>query len=74
MAKTVRESLSAISKIKSPKGLNQTRTKGTIAGAFTGMGVGMLIGYTKRYNLISSALLGIIIGGLAAQLVLPKKD
>lgn len=74
MAKTVRESFNAIRKIKSPKGINQTRTKGTIAGAFTGMGVGMLIGYTKRYNLISSALLGAVIGGLAAQLILPKND
>jgi uncharacterized membrane protein len=74
MVKTARETFDALKKIKSPKGINQTRTKGTIAGAFTGMGVGLLIGYTKRYNLISSAFLGAIIGGLAAQLILPKKD
>jgi outer membrane lipoprotein SlyB len=48
------------------------KTKGTITGGFIGMGVGLLYGFTKGYNLISSAFVGAIIGGVLTQIILPK--
>jgi hypothetical protein len=48
------------------------KTKGTVTGGFIGMGVGLLYGYTKQYNLVSSAFIGAIIGGVVSQLILPK--
>jgi len=50
------------------------KTKGTITGGFIGMGVGLLYGIAKNYNLVSSAFLGAILGGLVSQLILPKVD
>ena len=38
------------------------------------MGVGLLYGFTKGYNLISSAFVGAIIGGILTQIILPKID
>ena len=54
--------------------LSLKKTKGTITGGFIGMGVGLLYGYTKQYNLISSAFVGAIIGGVLTQLILTKID
>lgn len=50
------------------------KTKGTISGAFIGMAGGLLIGISKNYNLVSSAFLGALIGGVVSQLLLPKID
>ncbi len=50
------------------------KTKGTITGGFIGMGVGLLYGVAKSHNLISSAFLGAILGGLVSQLILPKVE
>jgi hypothetical protein len=50
------------------------RRKGTINGALIGVAGGMLIGYTRNYNLISSAIVGALIGGIATSLLLPKND
>lgn len=48
------------------------KTKGTISGAFVGMAGGLLVGISKNYNLVSSAFLGALIGGVVSQLLLPK--
>lgn len=50
------------------------KTKGTITGGFIGMGVGLLYGVAKNHNLVSSAFLGAILGGVISQLVLPKVE
>ena len=50
------------------------KTKGTISGAFIGMAGWLLIGISKNYNLVSSAFLGALIGGVVSQLLLPKID
>ncbi|MFY8161482.1 MAG: hypothetical protein ACOVNU_09145 [Candidatus Kapaibacteriota bacterium] len=52
--------------------LSLKKTKGSITGGFIGMGVGLLYGYTKQYNLISSAFVGAVIGVVLTQLLLPK--
>lgn len=48
------------------------KTKGTIVGAFIGMGGGLLVGYSRKYNLLSSAFVGALLGGVISQLLLPK--
>jgi len=50
------------------------KTKGTVTGAFIGVAGGLLIGFTRGYNLISSAFVGALIGGVVSQLLLPKTD
>ena len=50
------------------------KTKGTIVGAFIGMGGGLMIGFSRNYNLVSSAFLGALVGGIVSQLLLPKLD
>jgi hypothetical protein len=50
------------------------KTKGTIVGAFIGMGGGLLIGYSRKYSLLSSAFIGALLGGVISQLLLPKLD
>jgi hypothetical protein len=74
MGKTAKEILDETKKITSPKSIETIRNKGTISGAFTGLAVGLLFGYVKKYNLITSGLLGAMLGGLLTQIILPKKD
>lgn len=50
------------------------KTRGTITGAFIGVAGGILIGMAKNYNLISSAFVGALIGGVVSNLLLPKMD
>ena len=50
------------------------KTKGTIVGAFIGMGGGLLVGYSRKYSLLSSAFVGALLGGVISQLLLPKID
>lgn len=50
------------------------RMKGTVSGGFIGMGVGLLYGFAKNYNLVSSAFLGAILGGVVSHLILPKNE
>lgn len=50
------------------------KMKGTVSGALVGMGGGLLIGFTRGYNLVSSAFVGALVGGLISQLLLPKLD
>lgn len=50
------------------------RRKGTINGALIGMAGGLLVGLTRNYNLVSSAVVGALLGGLVATVILPKND
>jgi uncharacterized protein YcfJ len=50
------------------------KTKGTVTGAFIGVAGGLLIGFTRGYNLISSAFVGALVGGVVSQLLLPKTE
>ena len=54
--------------------LEMKRRKGTINGALIGMAGGLLVGLTHNYNLISSAVVGALLGGLIATVILPKND
>lgn len=54
--------------------LSVKKTKGTITGGFIGMAVGLLYGVAKSYNLVSSAFVGAVIGGITAHLLLPKAE
>ncbi len=54
--------------------LDMKRRKGTINGALIGMAGGLLIGFTRNYNLVSSAVVGALLGGLVATVILPKND
>jgi drug/metabolite transporter (DMT)-like permease len=54
--------------------LEMKRRKGTINGALIGMAGGLLVGLTRNYNLISSAVVGALLGGLVATVILPKND
>jgi hypothetical protein len=38
------------------------------------MGGGLLVGFTRGYNLISSAFVGALLGGIVSHLLLPKVD
>jgi len=48
------------------------KTKGTITGAFIGMAGGLLIGFSRKYNLLSSAFVGALVGGVVSRVLLPK--
>lgn len=67
-----------INNVKSLKSSSQSmamkKRKGTVTGSMIGAGVGMLYGLTKNYSLVSSAIVGAILGGLAAHLILPNID
>jgi proteasome assembly chaperone (PAC2) family protein len=72
---TTEELLNKVSELKSKSdSFSIKRNKGTISGAFIGAAGGLLIAYNKKYSLISSALVGALIGGVTAQLILPKND
>lgn len=67
-----------INNVRSLKSSSQSmamkKRKGTVTGSMIGAGVGMLYGLTKNYSLISSAIVGAILGGLAAHLILPNLE
>lgn len=50
------------------------KMKGTVAGAFIGMGGGLLIGYSRGYSLLGSAFVGSLIGGIISNILLPKVE
>ena len=70
-----KEILDKVKDLKSKSdSMSLKKTKGTISGALIGMGGGLLIGYTRQYNLITSAFLGALLGGIVSQILLPKID
>jgi hypothetical protein len=70
-----KEILDKLTDLKSTSNsLEMKRRKGTINGALIGMAGGLLIGFTRNYNLVSSAVVGALLGGLVATVILPKND
>ena len=68
-----KELLDKISELKSKSdSYALKKTKGTITGAFIGMAGGLLIGFSRKYNLLSSAFVGALVGGVVSRLLLPK--
>ena len=69
---------SILEKVKSLKSNSDSmalkKTKGTINGALIGMAGGLLLGYTRKYNLVTSAFLGAVLGGIVSQVLLPKTE
>lgn len=67
-----------LDKVKSLKSNSDSmalkKTKGTINGALIGMAGGLLLGYTRKYNLVTSAFLGAVLGGIVSQVLLPKTE
>jgi hypothetical protein len=49
------------------------KTKGTLTSSAIGAGVGILIGYSRGYNILFSAFIGGALGGLTSYL-LTKND
>jgi len=72
------EAKEILDKVKSLKSKSDSmalkKTKGTVSGAFIGMAGGLLVGFSRGYNLVSSAFLGALLGGVVSTLLLPKID
>jgi hypothetical protein len=72
------EAKAILEKLKNTKStsdnLEMKRKKGTISGALIGVAGGLLIGYTRNYNLLTSAIVGALVGGVVTTLILPKSD
>lgn len=49
------------------------KSKGAVGAAFIGAGVGLLIGYNRKYNLFFSALIGSLAGAFVHKMFI-KKD
>ena len=70
-----KEILDKVKQLKSQSDSNALKKmKGTVSGALIGMGGGLLIGFTRGYNLVSSAFVGALLGGVISQVLLPKLD
>ena len=69
-----KELLDKLKSIKSTEGTTYKRSKGTMNGALIGMAGGLLLGLSKNYNLISSAIVGAAIGGIISYILLPKDE
>jgi hypothetical protein len=75
MAEDASELMSRVRELKTKsESFSLKKTKGTVTGAFIGMAGGLLIGYSRQYNLVSSAFVGAILGGMVSHLLLPKID
>ena len=72
------EAKEILDKLKSLKStstsMEMKRRKGLINGGLIGLAGGILIGLTRNYNLVSSAVVGALIGGLVTSVILPKSD
>lgn len=70
-----KEILDKLKNIKNNSDSVKVKTgKGRMVGSVIGAGGGLLIGYAKGYNLLTSGVVGALLGGLAAYLLLPKED
>jgi len=72
------EAKDILEKVKSLKSTSERltikRNKGVVNGAFIGMAGGLLVGFTRNYNLVSSAIVGSLLGAIVTYLVLPKNE
>ena len=61
-------------KNKTPSEFLLDRKNGSVGAMLIGGGIGLAIGYTRKYNLLFSFVCGSLIGSLTHQLFVPKKD
>ena len=67
--------LDKVAQLKSQSDSNaMKKMKGTVSGSLIGMGGGLLIAFTRGYNLVTSAFVGALLGGVISQVLLPKLD
>jgi hypothetical protein len=48
-------------------------TKGTLVGSTIGAGIGLLIGFNRKHNLLLSSFIGAVIGGGITKVFIKKK-
>jgi hypothetical protein len=68
------EIMDKVRSLKSNDSMTMKKNKGTVTGSLIGMATGLLYGLTKNYNLISSAIVGAVVGGVAAYILLPSVE
>ena len=67
-----------LDKIKSNKEMDVNKrilehTEGSLVGAGIGLILGLTIGYSRKYNLVASGLVGVLLGGfISRQLIIFK--
>ena len=54
------------------KVLNES-TKGVMTGAAIGSGIGLMIGFGRKKNLLLSAFIGSVVGGIVSKVFINKK-
>lgn len=69
-----KELLDKLKSIKSKDPEKSSRSKGTMNGALIGAAGGLLVGLNKGYSLIPSGIVGAVLGGLVAYILLPKEQ
>lgn len=50
------------------------KSKGAVGSAFIGAGVGLVIGYGRKYNLFFSALIGSLAGAFIHKMFIKKEE
>lgn len=69
----IEDLLDKVDEIKNSDGSgNGPRTRSAFAAVIVGGVVGMMVGYSKKWNLFYSAFTGAFIGGVAGALFVPK--
>lgn len=75
MPKKADELLVKLKEIKTTdNSLSQRRKKATAGAALVGAAGGALLAFNRGYNILTSVVMGAIVGGMAAHLFLPKED
>jgi proteasome assembly chaperone (PAC2) family protein len=72
------EAKDILDKLKQLKSKSDTmsmrKSRATVNGALIGAAGGLLVGMARNYSLLSSAMVGSVLGALVTYLVLPKND
>jgi hypothetical protein len=71
-AKNILNQIGDIKKKDKSAVLNEL-TKGTLVGSSIGAGIGLLIGFNRKQNLLLSSFIGAVIGGGITRLLIRKK-
>jgi hypothetical protein len=58
---------------KDKRELLMQTSKASMNGAITGLVIGLMVGYYKKYNIYASGLTGAIVGGVATAMIVNKK-
>jgi hypothetical protein len=70
-----KEILDKLKQLKSKSdNMSMRKSRATVNGALIGAAGGLLVGMARNYILISSAMVGSVLGALVTYLVLPKSD